>query len=149
MSLTAGCRIFISFHTPNSYKVIIPRRISYSSQKIKIMFHVFQVVSLGFSRNFSKFYNLHREEARNFPMSLRLYKQLPGHSSTEKAMLSPRSNTLGEARNFPMSQSLYGGRARNFSKSQTLYKVVRDRNFSESQSLYRGGSGKMKKYVEI
>ena len=40
------------------------------------MFHVFQVVSLGFSRNFSKFQNLHREEVRNFPISLSLYKKL-------------------------------------------------------------------------
>ena len=28
---------------------------------------------IGFSRNSSKFQNLHREEARNFPMPLRLY----------------------------------------------------------------------------
>ena len=40
------------------------------------MFHVFQVVSRGFSWNSSKFQNRHREEARNFPMSLRLYVKL-------------------------------------------------------------------------
>ena len=33
-------------------------------------------VSLGSSRNFSKFQNLQRKEARNFPMSLRIYEQL-------------------------------------------------------------------------
>ena len=56
-------------------------------------------MSLGFSRNSCKFQNLRREEARNFPMSLRLYKELqpiwveisefflvPGHSSRETAI---------------------------------------------------------------
>ena len=42
-------------------------KISQSSQKIKIMRHVFQVVSLGFSRNSSKFQNLLREKHRIFP----------------------------------------------------------------------------------
>jgi len=37
------------------------------------MFHVFQVVSLSFSLNSSKFQNLRREQARNFPMSPKLY----------------------------------------------------------------------------
>ena len=40
------------------------------------MFHVFQIVSLGFSRNYSKFQNLHKEGAGNFLMSPRLYKEL-------------------------------------------------------------------------
>ena len=40
------------------------------------MSHVFQVVSRGFSRNSSKFQNLHREMARIFPKYLRLYKEV-------------------------------------------------------------------------
>ena len=69
------------------------------SQKIKIMFRVFQVVSLGFSWNSSKFQNLHRKEARNFPMFLRLYKEL---------------------------EPINGWRARNFSKFPGIYTIDDD-----------------------
>ena len=94
----------------------------------------FQVVSLGFSWNSSKFQNLRREEAWNFPMFLGLYKELEpiwvesseffivlGHLPIYYirrlapsfarcfALLSLRSNTWGDAQNFPKSQSLYGG----------------------------------------
>ena len=63
------------------------------------MFHVFRIVSLDFSRDSSETQNLYKEEARNFPMSLRLYKEpqpiwvespeffkVLGHSSKEKAL---------------------------------------------------------------
>ena len=121
------------------------------------MFHVFQVVSLGFSRNSSKFQNLYREEAWNFPMSLRLYEELesiwmessdffqdPRHLYYVRrltpcfAFLSPRSNTWDDSQNFSKSHSLHGGRAWNFSKSQSLC-GGRAWNVRKFQSLYRGG----------
>ena len=103
--------------------------ISQTSQKMKIMFHVFRVVSLDFSRNL---------EARNFSKSLRLYKapqpiwvessefsQVPWSMPTQGksyvrrfapriarriALLSPRASAEGEARNFSESQGIHTGR---------------------------------------
>ena len=55
-------------HGPRDFGISLP------SQKIKIMFHVFQVMSPDFSRNSSKSLGLYREVARNSSRSLRLYK---------------------------------------------------------------------------
>ena len=60
------------------------------------MFHVYQVVSPGFSRNSSKFQNLN--------------------------IFKTQSQYGGTAWNSYKSQGLYRGRARNFSESQSLYR---------------------------
>ena len=84
---------------------------SQPSQKIKIMFPVFQVVSLDFSRN--------------------SFKPLLGIFLSPKAFIYGESSILslyqvldpiqgGDAWNFSKSQSLYGSRAQNFSKSQGI-----------------------------
>ena len=51
---------------------ILSTRYFLARPKIKIMFHVFKVVSLDFFRNSSKLQGLYRKEARNSSRSVRL-----------------------------------------------------------------------------
>ena len=94
--------------------------------KIKLTFHVFQVVSLDFSRNYSKPQSLYREkptyESLDVGGELRIvlsprafikresYKRLAPRIARFFALLSPRSNTGGEARIFSKSQLIYTGK---------------------------------------
>ena len=98
------------------------------------MFHVFQVVSLGFSRNSSKFQNLHREDTRNYSKSQGIYIGRKLHKTTRTSLFQvPDLIERVRLRIFPSSraymggarQSLYGARAQNFSKSQGLYGTAR------------------------
>ena len=101
------------------------------------MFHAFQIVSQGFSWNSSKFQNLHREDARNFLMSPRLYEELEPvwvesseffqvtcHLYRKKGrnfgiFLSPKAYMGGGATSefFKVPCDLYEVKAWNFSKS--------------------------------
>mgnify|MGYP001009314775 CR=1 FL=1 len=83
------------------------------------MFHVFQVVSLVLSRNFSKFQNLHREVARNFSIQRR--RKFGIFPSPKAYIEKGRSEffqvqSLGKARNFSKSQGLHRGGASKFFK---------------------------------
>ena len=108
-------------------------------KKIKIMFHVFQVMSLGFPRNSSKFQNQCKEEAQNFPC-LRLYEELEPiwvektwasilyttiRTSLRLVLRSSKSQVqyMGWWSEFSKVSQPMWGKAWNFSKSQSLYGV--------------------------
>ena len=81
-------------------------------------------MSPGFSQSSSKFQNLRGEEAQNFPMSLKFYKELQAYMGGELVIsLNPRAFIKGEGciqRHAPRDCVLdpnAWAEARNFSKS--------------------------------
>ena len=104
------------------------------------MFHVFQVVSVSFSRNSSKFQNLHREVAQNFPMSLRLHTELePIWLESSEFFFVPEHNyTIYDDSHFQVPDPILGVMFR-ISFSPTTYMGV-TLGFLQVPELIWGGA---------
>ena len=106
------------------------------------MYHVFQVLPLDFSRNFSKPKGVYREEARNFPKSLRLYEEpQPIWMESSEFFQVPGYLYIGRKLYTTTRTSLHSVLRSSKSQSQGLDMGGGDRNFSKSHSLFGESSG--------
>ena len=88
------------------------------------MFHVFRVLSPGFSRTFFKYQSLYRGQAWNISKSLRIYRG-PYPIQGECFQVPEPIKGREASRFFQVLKPIYrGGGSRSFSKSQSIQQEV-------------------------